>query len=79
MSLIMKTLKAALLAVFMLLTSTQAYSQVEMADTMRSEGKIYVVVAMIVVILAGLFIYLFLLDRKIKKLENQLKDRHRPN
>ncbi len=38
---------------------------------MRSEGKIYVVVAVIVVIVAGLFIYLFNLDRKIKRLEQE--------
>jgi len=41
----------------------------EMADALRSNGKIYVVVAVVVVILLGLFIYLFRLDRKISKLE----------
>lgn len=38
-------------------------------DFMRSDGKIYVVVAVIVVIVIGLFIYLVNLDRKITKLE----------
>jgi len=42
----------------------------DMADLMRSNGKIYVVVAVCLTILIGLFIYVFLLDRKIKKLEN---------
>lgn len=42
----------------------------EMADTMRSEGKIYVLVAIILIILGGLFAYLFTLDRKIGRLEN---------
>lgn len=42
---------------------------VEMADALRSNGKIYVVVAVIVIILLGLFLYLFRLDRKISKLE----------
>ena len=41
----------------------------EMADVMRSNGKIYVVVAVILTILVGLFIYVFLLDRKISRLE----------
>jgi hypothetical protein len=41
----------------------------EMADALRSNGKIYVVVAVVVTILLGLFIYLFRLDRKISKLE----------
>ena len=75
----MKTRKPGFLLLLMFLLSSPAFSQVEMADSMRSEGKIYVVVAMIAVILIGLFIYLFLLDRKIKKLENQLRDRDRQN
>lgn len=46
-------------------------SSVEMADTFREEGKIYVVVAVIMAILAGLFIYLVLIDRKLRKMEKQ--------
>ena len=49
-----------------------ANNQVEMADTFRSEGKIYVVVAVILVMLIGLFVYLIIIDRKVKRLENQL-------
>ena len=45
--------------------------QVEMADTMRSNGKIYVVVAVILTIFAGIILYLIRLDRKITKLEKQ--------
>lgn len=41
----------------------------EMADVMRSNGKIYVVVAVCLTILIGLFIYVFLLDRKISRME----------
>jgi tetrahydromethanopterin S-methyltransferase subunit D len=41
----------------------------EMADLMRSNGKIYVVVAVCLTILIGLFIYVFLVDRKISRLE----------
>lgn len=43
--------------------------EVQMADVLRSNGKIYVVVAVLVTILLGIFIYLFRLDRKITKLE----------
>lgn len=47
---------------------------IEMADTMRSEGKIYVVVAILLVIFVGLIGYLVLLDRKITRIEkNYLK------
>jgi hypothetical protein len=41
----------------------------DMADTMRSNGKIYVVVAVILTIFAGIIFYLVRLDRKIAKLE----------
>ena len=43
--------------------------KVEMADVMRSNGKIYVVVAVIVAIFAGIILYLIRLDRKLTKLE----------
>lgn len=48
---------------------------VEMADKMRSEGKIYVVVAVILVVLTGLIVYLFTVDRKLSKLEKQLQEK----
>jgi len=42
---------------------------VTMADTMKENGKIYVVIAVILTILAGLVLYLIRLDKKISKLE----------
>lgn len=42
---------------------------VEMADRMRSEGKIYVVVAVLATILAGLLLYVYALDRRITRME----------
>lgn len=38
-------------------------------DLMRSNGKIYVVMAVVITIVAALFIYVASLDRKISKLE----------
>ena len=46
-------------------------SSVEMADTMRKEGKIYVVVAVILTIFAGIIFYLVRLDRKITRFEKE--------
>jgi len=43
--------------------------EVNMADIMKENGKIYVVIAVILTILAGLVLYLVRLDRKISKLE----------
>jgi hypothetical protein len=45
--------------------------EVEMADGMRSNGKIYVVIAVILTILAGLIFYVARLDRKITKFEKE--------
>jgi CcmD family protein len=42
-----------------------------MADGMRAEGKIYVVVGVLAIILIGLFVYLFTIDRKVSKLEKE--------
>lgn len=49
--------------------------KVPMADNLRSEGKIYVVVIMILIVLAGLIFYLFLMDRKVKKLEKLVSEK----
>lgn len=51
----------------------QAQDSVEMADKFREDGKIYVVIAVVAIILVGLFIYLFRLDRKITDLEKRIK------
>lgn len=49
----------------------------EMADVMRSEGKIYVVVAIILLVLTGLIFYLFLMDRKVNNLEKMINDKRK--
>ena len=50
-------------------------NQAEMADSFRAEGKIYVVVAIVLIVLAGLIFYLFLMDKKVKKLEKLVSER----
>lgn len=58
----------------MLITSLNLFAQnndIEMADALRSNGKIYIVVISIVIILVGLLIYLFTLDRRLKMLEKK--------
>ena len=46
-------------------------TKVEMADQMRSDGKIYVVVAVLGTVLAGMILYAAILDRRISKLERE--------
>ncbi|MFD2599949.1 CcmD family protein [Sphingobacterium corticis] len=50
----------------------QASAQsVEMATGLRSEGKIYVVIAVMLVIFLGVAAYLFSIDSRVKKLERK--------
>ncbi len=46
----------------------------QMADGLYQSGKIYVVVAAVVIIVAGLLFYLISLDRKVSKLEREIKN-----
>lgn len=54
-------------------TTNTGNAEIEMADILRRDGKIYVVVAVLVTVLAGLIFYLIRLDRKVSKLEQQFK------
>lgn len=46
-------------------------TKVEMADRLRADGKIYVLVGVITTILAGLFVYTIRIDGKLSKLEKE--------
>lgn len=52
--------------------SDYANNSVEMADLMRSEGKIYVLVGIIVIIFIGIIVYLISVERKISQIEKNL-------
>ena len=64
---------------FTLVTNLNLFAQqsvveeVAMADQMRADGKIWVVVAVISVIFAGIIAFLVNIDRKVSKLEKQVK------
>ncbi len=68
-------MKNTLSILLVLLTSIVANAQdkVEMADKMREDGKIWVVVAVIFATFVGLMIYLIVIDRKVSKIEKELK------
>ena len=69
----MKKVIKILLGLLLIINQTLFAQDVQMADTMRSEGKIYVVVTIILVIFFGLIAYLVYTDLKISKLEKRLK------
>ena len=50
-------------------------NEVEMADFLRESGKIYVVVGSLLLIFAGICIYLVVIDRKVSRLEKELKNK----
>ena len=70
----MKMLKN-LFSTLLILISTISSAQVEMADDFRGEGKIYVVIAIILFILAGFFFLLFKLDARTKRLEKEVNQK----
>ncbi len=55
----------------LLMSATGVMAQTEMADVMRADGKIYVVVVVLATIFAGIFAYLIHLDRKISNIEKE--------
>ncbi|GAB3797015.1 hypothetical protein GCM10028819_15700 [Spirosoma humi] len=48
---------------------------IEMADRLRADGKIWVVVAVIAAVFTGIIVYLIRLDRQIGKLEKEVKEK----
>lgn len=67
--------KATLLFfLFQVLFLIQGSAQADNPDFFRSIGKIYVVVAVVLAVFIGIIIFLVYLDRKVTKLENQIKD-----
>lgn len=72
-----KIINRLFLSAVFLLVCGMAFAQEkpEMADLMRSNGKIYVVVAVCLTILIGLFIYMMIIDRKVTRIEKN-KDQY---
>ena len=67
-------MKKILFSIMLMFVAIQLFAQdngVEMADKLRSDGKIYVVVTCIVIILVGLLAYLFSIDKRLKKIEKE--------
>jgi len=65
-------MKKITLFLLLLLSYTGVFAQgaaVEMDDALRSNGKIYVVITIICIIFVGLALYLFSIDRRLKKIE----------
>lgn len=74
--LLIKAPLAALLLLSQNLMAQQPVADgVEMADRLRADGKIWVVVAVIAAVFTGIIVYLIRLDRQIGKLEKEVKEK----
>jgi CcmD family protein len=58
----------------LLSVGAKAQNEVAMADGMRENGKIYVVVAVVAIIFAGIVVYLISIDRKTNRLQKQVDE-----
>lgn len=75
----MRMLKIMSLLLFFLLPAVSHANHDWLQETMYASGKINVVLAVVTVILAGIFAYLVLLDRRIGKLEEEVMQHHENN
>jgi hypothetical protein len=55
----------------LLLQAQEGTGKTVIGETMRSNGRIYVVVAVMLTILTGLILYLVRLEKKISKIEKE--------
>ena len=65
-------LKLALFFVPLQLVAQNVNEKVEMADQFRSDGKIYIVVVVMLTIILGMSFFAFRIDRKITNLEKRM-------
>jgi len=54
--------------------SAQEPASPQMADSFRENGKIYVVITVIALIFLAIVIFLALIERRLKKLENKVEN-----
>ena len=64
---------AMLLSVNFATQAQEAVDAIEMADSLRESGKIYVVVGVLLIIFLGFTAFLVITDKKISNLEKELE------
>ena len=65
----MKKLALLFVILFNCMAASAQTSQPAMDNLFRSSGKIYVVITIIVIIFLGLAVFLFSMDRRLRKIE----------
>lgn len=71
----MDRIKSLFITLSLFLMPALAFAQNEGAvvNTLKKDGKIYVVVLVLITIFVGIIVYLFSLERKIRRLEKDNK------
>lgn len=67
----MRTILTLILSLISTATVWAQGNDIEMAEVMRSEGKIYIVIGVLMIIFIGFIIFLVRLDRRIAKMEKE--------
>jgi hypothetical protein len=71
-----KTIILSILFLFALVSvSAQDANQVEMADALYANGKIYIVAIVAAIVITMLSVYVILIDRKVTKLEEKINQK----
>lgn len=71
-----KTIVLSILFLFVLVSAhAQDNNQVEMADALYANGKIYVVAIVAAIVIAILTAYVIMIDRKVTKLEEKINQK----
>ena len=71
-----KTIVLSILFLFVLVSAhAQDNNQVEMADALYANGKIYVVAIVASIVIAILTAYVIMIDRKVTKLEEKINQK----
>ena len=65
---------AFLILLFASISNMLNAQTISIADKLMESSKLYAVIAVLSIILTGIFIFLFYLERKIKKLEEEVKN-----
>jgi len=66
-------MKYLLSLIMLVICKLAVAADIEMADQMRADGKIYVVVGVLLIILIGFLLYMVNIDRKLKRLEKEVE------
>ncbi len=71
----MPSKSAILVLLFAGIWNTMNAQPVTVADKLMESNKLYAVIAVLGIILLGIFLFLFYLERKIKRLEDEVNNK----